>query len=218
MPTAPSAFPLLGAPQAPSDEPNLPEGSKSLGGWPPEAEGIPQAPRHTRPDPCLDNTAGQSATQHLERSSPKSICRQNDLDRGWSSQPKPDEVKMVLYIVEECEMPCFSLAVTEWQMSIRTAEVRLYCFFFFCFFSLCFGRGTSVVRRDQGGGLALLESCQSFCRSRYDAYNPKSAMKTVHHWRPTLMHLGCMIEFVVWFKISLCQRWKWSIQDSNLNS
>ena len=31
MPTAPSAFPLLGAPQAPSDKPTLPKGSKSLG-------------------------------------------------------------------------------------------------------------------------------------------------------------------------------------------
>ena len=31
VPTAPSAFPLLGAPQAPGDEPNPPEGSKSLG-------------------------------------------------------------------------------------------------------------------------------------------------------------------------------------------
>ena len=39
MPMAPSAFPLLGAPQAPGDEPNLPEGSDSLGGRPPEAEG-----------------------------------------------------------------------------------------------------------------------------------------------------------------------------------
>ena len=69
MPTAPSAFPLLGAPQAPGDKPNLPEGSKSLGGRPPEAVGnTPQAPRHTRPDPRLDATAGQSATQHLKRS------------------------------------------------------------------------------------------------------------------------------------------------------
>ena len=41
------------------------------GGRPPETEGNPQAMRHTRPDPRLDNTAGQSATQHLERSSPK---------------------------------------------------------------------------------------------------------------------------------------------------
>ena len=39
MPTAPSAFPSLGAPQAPGDKPNLPEGSKSLGGRPPEAVG-----------------------------------------------------------------------------------------------------------------------------------------------------------------------------------
>ena len=54
-------------------------------------------------------------------------------------------------------MPCFSLAVTEGQMSIRTAEVRPYCF--------CFGRGTSVARRDQGGGLALPESRRGFCRS-----------------------------------------------------
>ena len=60
-----------------------------------------------------------------------------------------------------------------------------------------FGRSTSVARCDQGGGLALPESCRGFCRSRYDAYNPKSVMKTVPHWRPTLMHLGCMIEKVL---------------------
>ena len=100
---------------------------------------------------------------------------------------------MVLYIVEECGMPCFSLAVTEWQMSIRTAEVQSYIF--------CFGGGTSVARRDQGGGLALPESCWGFCRSRYDAYNPKSAMKIVHHWNPTLMHLGCMIEIYIYIYI-----------------
>ena len=82
MPTVPSAFPLLGAPQAPGDEPNLPKGSESLGGRPPEAVGNPQAPRHTLPEPRPDNTAGQSATQHLERSSPKSICHQND--RDWN--------------------------------------------------------------------------------------------------------------------------------------
>ena len=39
MPSAPSAFPLLGAPQAPGDEPNLHEGDENLGGRPPEAEG-----------------------------------------------------------------------------------------------------------------------------------------------------------------------------------
>ena len=52
IPSAPSAFPLLGAPQAPGNEPNPPEGGKSLGGRPPEAEGNLQAPRHTWPDPC----------------------------------------------------------------------------------------------------------------------------------------------------------------------
>ena len=47
MPTAPSAFPWLGAPQAPGDEPSLLEGSKSLGGRPPEAEGnYPAAETH----------------------------------------------------------------------------------------------------------------------------------------------------------------------------
>ena len=115
-----------------------------------------------------------------------------------SSQPKPDEVKMVLYIVEECGMPCFSLAITEWQMSI-TAEVRPYLFGVF----FCFDWGTSVPRRDQGGGLALQESCRGSCWSRYDAYNPKSAMKTVHHWRPTSMHLGFMIEITVAFITTL---------------
>ena len=51
MPTAPSALPLLGAPQAPGDEPNLPEGSKSLGEGPLRPKEIIQLPRHTRPDP-----------------------------------------------------------------------------------------------------------------------------------------------------------------------
>ena len=34
IPTAPSAFPLLGAPQAPGNKPNPPEGGKSLGDGP----------------------------------------------------------------------------------------------------------------------------------------------------------------------------------------
>ena len=33
----------------------------------------------------------------------------------------------------------------------------------------CIGRGTSVARRDHGGGLALPESCRGYCWSRYDA-------------------------------------------------
>ena len=36
-------------------------------------------------------------------------------------------------------------------------------------FFLCFGRGTSVVRCDHRGGLAISESCRGYCRSRYDA-------------------------------------------------
>ena len=84
MPTAPSAFPLLGAPQAPGDKPNLPEVSKSLGERPPEAVGnTPQEPRHTRPDPRPDNTAGQSATRHLERSRPRAICHQTGRWSDW---------------------------------------------------------------------------------------------------------------------------------------
>ena len=51
MPTALSASPLLGAPQAQGDEPNRHEGCKSLVGRSPEAEGNLQLPRHTRPDP-----------------------------------------------------------------------------------------------------------------------------------------------------------------------
>ena len=49
-------------------------------------------------------------------------------------------------------------------MSIRTAEVRPYYFF---------GKGTSVSRRDQGGGLAFPESFRGCCRSRYDAKKPE---------------------------------------------
>ena len=40
-----------------------------------------------------------------------------------------------------------------------------------------------------------------FCRSRYDAKNLKSAMKTVHYRRPTLIHLGCMIEMYIYIYI-----------------
>ena len=65
-------------------------------------------------------------------------------------------------------MPCFSLAVTEGQMSIRMAEVQPYYIFLFCF-----GRGTSVAHRNQGGGLALPESCRGFCWSQYDAKKPE---------------------------------------------
>ena len=48
-----------------------------------------------------------------------------------SSRAELDEVKMVLYIAEECGMPCFHWLFTKRQMSIRTDEVWPYCFFFF---------------------------------------------------------------------------------------
>ena len=70
MPTAPSAFPLLGVPQALGDEPNLPKGSKSLGGRPPEAEGnYPAAKTHPARSVPAASTAGQNATQQLEKRS-----------------------------------------------------------------------------------------------------------------------------------------------------
>ena len=47
--SAPSAFPLLGAPQAPG---NKTEESKSVVGRSAETGGNLQLPRHTRPDPC----------------------------------------------------------------------------------------------------------------------------------------------------------------------
>ena len=50
-----------------------------------------------------------------------------------SSLEKPDKVKIVLCIAEECGMPCFHWLFTKRQMSIRTAEVRPYCFLFFFF-------------------------------------------------------------------------------------
>ena len=85
--TAPSAFSLLGAPQAPGDKPNLPKGVKAWEEGPWGRRKKPQAPRHTRPDPCPDSTAGQSATQHLERSRPRAICHQTDLSRGICRPP-----------------------------------------------------------------------------------------------------------------------------------
>ena len=70
MPTAPSAIPWLGAPQAPGDEPNLPEGSKSLGGRPPEAEGnYPAAKTHSARSMPAASTASRNATPQLEKRS-----------------------------------------------------------------------------------------------------------------------------------------------------
>ena len=79
-----------------------------------------------------------------------------------SSREKPDEVKMVLYS-RGVWNACFHWLFTKRQMSIRTARSPAFYLFF-----LRFGRGTSVARRDHGGGLALLESSRGYCRSWYD--------------------------------------------------
>ena len=48
--------------------------------------------------------------------------------------------------------------------------IYVYIYIYMCIYIfLCFGRGTSVARYNHGGGLALLESCRGYCRSRYDA-------------------------------------------------
>ena len=62
----PVGIPLFGAPQAPGNKPNLPEGGISLGGWPPEAGGTLQC-RGT-PGRTAQRWDGlPNATQELER-------------------------------------------------------------------------------------------------------------------------------------------------------
>ena len=55
---------------------------------------------------CFEETVNNGAGSILPGTAPPPTA-------GWSRRAEPDEVKMVLYIVEECGMPCFSLAVTE---------------------------------------------------------------------------------------------------------
>ena len=62
----PVGIPFFGAPQAPGNKPNLPEGGISLGGWPPEAGGTLQC-RGT-PGRTAQRWDGlPNATQELER-------------------------------------------------------------------------------------------------------------------------------------------------------
>ena len=79
MPTAPSAFPLLGAPQAPGDKPNLPEGSKSLGGRPPEAVGK---------SPGTETHSARTASRQLGRPkcypAPRDVQSEINLSPKWS--------------------------------------------------------------------------------------------------------------------------------------
>ena len=77
MPTAPSAFPLLGAPQAPGDKPNLPEGSKSLGGRPPEAVGK---------SPGTETHSARTASRQLGR--PKCYPAPGDVQSEINLSPK----------------------------------------------------------------------------------------------------------------------------------
>ena len=88
---------------------------------------------------------------------------------------------------------------TKRQMSIRTAEVRPFYFF------ICFGRGTSVARRDHGGGLALSESSRGYCRSWYDAEITRNRQwrqritedlpdaSKMYDWRNIFMHMQTYI-------------------------
>ena len=66
MPTVPSAFLLLGAPQAPGDEPNPPKGVKAWG----VMQEIARYWDTLGQIRAADNTAGRSATRHLERCRP----------------------------------------------------------------------------------------------------------------------------------------------------
>ena len=68
MPMAPSAFPLLGAPQAPGNEPNPPrKGVKAWGEGPLRLKEISRHRDTLGQIRAADNTAGRSATRHLER-------------------------------------------------------------------------------------------------------------------------------------------------------
>ena len=58
----------------------------------------------------------------------------------------------------------FSLAVYKKTDVYKNGRSPVFIYFF-----LCFGKGTSVARRDHGGGLALSESSRGYCPSWYDA-------------------------------------------------
>ena len=73
MPTAPSAFPLLGAPQAPGDKPNHPKGVKAWGEGPLRPKEISRYRDTFGQIRAADDTAGRSATRQLERFRPRLI-------------------------------------------------------------------------------------------------------------------------------------------------
>ena len=74
MSTAPSAFPLLGAPQAPGDEPNTPKEVKAWRKGPMRPKEISRYRDTLGQTRTADYTAGWSATRHLERCRTRLIC------------------------------------------------------------------------------------------------------------------------------------------------
>ena len=81
MPTAPSASPLLGAPQEPGDEPNLPEGSESLGEGPLRPkENIPV----TKPHPAGSVPPPARPTEMMDWSAETDMAASSIFDEGRS--------------------------------------------------------------------------------------------------------------------------------------
>ena len=80
-----------------------------------------------------------------------------------SSWSKPDEVMTTLYS-RGARNALFSLADSEWHMSIKNGWSSAWLGFFIVLVML-----RCVARCYQGGGLTLLESCRGCCWSWYDA-------------------------------------------------
>ena len=74
MLTAPSASPLLGAPQAPGNKSDPPKGVKSCGEGPLRPKEISRYRDTLGQIRAADNTVGRSATRQLERCRPILIC------------------------------------------------------------------------------------------------------------------------------------------------
>ena len=54
-------------------------------------------------------------------------------------------------------------------ISITFSSKQIYGAILIYIYIYIYGGGMSVERRDHGGDLAIPESCQGYCRSRYDA-------------------------------------------------
>ena len=95
IPSAPSAFPLLGAPQAPGNEPNPPrKGVKAWGEGPLRPKEISRYRDTLGQIRAADNTAGRSATRHPSTDYNTMIHPDfylNDLDIYYSYSRDPQE-------------------------------------------------------------------------------------------------------------------------------